>query len=195
MSVSASLDPARGRLVVATPDLQDPNFESTVVLLLEHGPGGALGVVLNRPSPLPVSEAMASGPAEGPSSSWSLLATDPDVVFVGGPVQPNAVIALARSGAVSDPARWEPVFDDVGVINLGHGPVPEVGDLKRLRVFAGYAGWGPDQLETEIEAGSWFVVEALPEDGFSPAPEALWREVLVRQGGLFTTVTTDPSLN
>lgn len=195
MDVSPSLDPARGRLVVATPDLEDPNFEHTVVLLLEHGPGGALGVVLNRPSPLPVSEAMASGPGEGPATSWSLLATAPDVVFVGGPVQPNAVIALARSGAVADPARWEAVYDDVGVINLGDGPVPEVGDLKRLRVFAGYAGWGPDQLETEIEAGSWFVVEALPEDGFSPTPEELWREVLVRQGGLFTTVTADPSLN
>ena len=98
---------------MATPDLEDPNFDGTVVLLLEHGPGGALGVVLNRPSPLPVGEAMTAGPA-GPGTSWSDLATTPDVVFVGGPVQPNAVIALARVPEVSDNERWEPVFGDVG---------------------------------------------------------------------------------
>jgi len=179
---------------VATPDLEDPNFDGTVVLLLEHGPGGALGVVLNRPSPLPVGEAMTAGPA-GPGTSWSDLATTPDVVFVGGPVQPNAVIALARVPEVSDNERWEPVFGDVGVINLGDGPLPDVGRLDALRVFAGYAGWGEQQLEQEVDSGAWFVVDAHAGDGFSTDPELLWRTVLRRQGGLFVTVTDNPALN
>lgn len=192
--MAAQHTPARGRLVVATPDLDDPNFDGSVVLLLEHGPGGALGVVLNRPSPLPVSEAMTAGPT-GPGTSWSDLTSQPEVVFVGGPVQPNAVIAVARVPEVRDDERWEPVFGDVGVINLGDGPLPDVGHLEGLRVFAGYAGWSGLQLEGEIAAGSWFVVDAGPEDCFIEDPTTLWRTVLRRQGGLFTTVTDEPDLN
>ena len=158
-------DALRGRLIVATPDLADPNFSSTVVLLLEHGPDGALGVVLNRPSDLEVREAFAD---------WCPLVSSPPVVFVGGPVQPNAVIALARGGAGLDEA---------------------VGRLGALRIFAGYAGWGAGQLEAELASGSWFAVDAEPDDAFSDAPERLWRAVLTRQGGVFTTVTEDPSLN
>lgn len=180
--------------MVATPELEDPNFATTVVLLLEHGPGGALGIVLNRPSPLAVSEAMASG-GPAPATAWAEVTSAPHVVFVGGPVQPNAIIALARADTVTQLSRWEGVYADVGVINLGDGPLPEVGSLQQLRVFAGYAGWTGQQLETEIAGGSWFVVEAQPEDGFTEEPELLWRAVLRRQGGLFTTVTDNPVLN
>ncbi len=179
---------------MATPDLEDPNFDGTVVLLLEHGPEGALGVVLNRPSPLSVNEAMASGPI-GSEATWGDLATAPSMVFVGGPVRPNAVIALARVHEVSDEDRWEHVYADVGVVNLGDGPVPDIGEVIDLRVFAGYAGWSAQQLEGEIEAGSWFVVEASPDDGFTTTPEGLWRRVLRRQGGLFVTATDNPALN
>lgn len=177
-------DALRGRLIVATPDLADPNFSSTVVLLLEHGPDGALGVVLNRPSDLEVREAFAD---------WCPLVSSPPVVFVGGPVQPNAVIALARGGAGLD--EWEPVVGDVGVVNLGLDVEEAVGRLGALRIFAGYAGWGAGQLEAELASGSWFTVDAEPDDAFSDAPERLWRAVLTRQGGVFTTVTEDPSLN
>lgn len=180
---------------MATPDLEDPNFDGTVVLLLEHGPEGALGVVLNRPSPLAVEEAMSSGPMGEGDLRWSQVTTQPDVVFVGGPVRPNAIIALARVHEVTDTERWEPVLGDVGVVNLGDGPLPDVGEVMDLRVFAGYAGWGAQQLEGEIEAGSWFVVEAAPADGFSNRPELLWRAVLRRQGGLFHTATDNPALN
>lgn len=181
--------------MVATPELDDPNFDGTVVLLLEHGPGGALGVVLNRPSPLAVAEAMASGPSPDTTTAWSEVTSPPHVVFVGGPVQPNAVIALARVHEVSDGDRFEPLFADVGVVNLGDGPLPDVGTLLDLRVFAGYAGWEEGQLEGEVQAGAWFVVEAEVGDAFGAEAEALWRQVLQRQGGLFTTVTDNPALN
>jgi putative transcriptional regulator len=187
-------EPARGRLLVATAELDDPNFEGTVVLLLEHGPDGALGVVLNRPSELPVHEAMSSPPTEGPEG-WSDLVTEPDVLFVGGPVRPNAVIALARVPQLVDPARWEPVMGDLGVIRMTGGPLPAVGTLESLRVFAGYAGWGADQLEGEIADGAWYVVDGRPGDCVTREPHALWRTVLRRQGGMFSTVTDNPVLN
>ncbi|CAN5207943.1 YqgE/AlgH family protein [soil metagenome] len=191
---AASNAPARGRLIIATPDLNDPNFDGTVVLLLEHGPEGALGVVLNRPSELSVQEAMTSPPTDG-STGWTDLVDTPGVIFVGGPVRPNAVIALARVPAVADPERWESVTQDLGVINLGDGPLPEVGSITALRVFAGYAGWGAQQLEDEISDGAWFIVDALPADCFSADPDQLWLAVLRRQGGMFTTVTDNPLLN
>lgn len=190
----APIAPGRGRLVVATPDLDDPNFDGTVVLLLEHGPEGALGVVLNRASELALVEAM-SGPPTRDGRGWEDVADDPPVVFVGGPVRPNAIIALAVVADVADPSRWEPIADGLGVVNIGDGPLGEVGRIQGLRVFAGYAGWGAGQLEGEIEEGAWFVVEARPEDCFAAVPEELWHRVLRRQGGLFTTVTDNPVLN
>jgi putative transcriptional regulator len=192
--VAASSTPARGRLIVATPDLDDPNFDGTVVLLLEHGPEGALGVILNRPSELEVVEAMSSPPDDA-GGTWADTVSAPSVIFVGGPVRPNAVIALARASVVHDTDRWEPVTGDLGVINLGDGPVTAVGDVTSLRVFAGYAGWTADQLEQEIDEGAWFVVDSTPEDCFMTEPEQLWRSVLRRQGGMFTTVTDNPVLN
>ncbi len=192
--VGANLNPARGRLVVATPDLEDPNFEGTVVLLLEHDDDGTLGVVLNRPSELPVGEAM-SGPPDGLLGSWDTVVDDPPVIFVGGPVRPNAVIALARVPSVADAERWQEVVGELGVISLGDGPLSDVGAIADLRVFAGYAGWGPTQLDAEIEGGSWFVVESRPADPFTAEPEGLWHDVLRRQGGVFTTVTPNPALN
>lgn len=174
--------------------MDDPNFDGTVVLLLEHGPEGALGVVLNRPSELEVAEAMTSPPTDA-GESWDDLVDAPPVIFVGGPVRPNAIIALARVPGVADPDRWEPVTGDLGVINVGDGPVPAVGDIAALRVFAGYAGWGPRQLEDEIEAGAWFVLDAEPQDCFADDPTLLWRRVLRRLGGVFTTATDNPVLN
>ncbi len=179
---------------MATPDLDDPNFDGSVVLLLEHDADGCLGVVLNRPSPLPVAEAMSSPPTDA-AEGWDTVAAPPAVVFVGGPVRPNAVIALARVPHVAEPARFEPVVADIGVIDLSEGPIARVGDLDSVRVFAGYAGWGAQQLEEEIDRGSWFVVEARASDCLTTEPMQLWRSVLRRQGGLFTTVTDSPVLN
>lgn len=177
-----------GRLLVTTPALQSPDFDRTVVLVLEHGDHGALGVVLNRPSGLSVAE---------PLPQWEQFVADPPVVFVGGPVAPSAAICLARARDEREAAAWKPLFDGLGTLDL-EGHPDDVPVLDRLRVFAGYAGWGPGQLEGEIGEGAWFVVDSHPDDALSDEPGGLWRWVLKRQGGDYALVSTfppDPNMN
>ncbi len=163
----------RGRLLVATPPLVDPNFDRTVVLMLEHGDDGALGIVLNRPSETPLDDVLPE---------WRVLASVPPVVFSGGPVSPEAVIALAR--APSDATEgWVPIIDDLGTLDLGRDPLDLGVPVADLRVFVGYAGWGPGQLEGELDANAWFVVNLVRDDPFAPSPDRLWRDVLRRQRG------------
>jgi putative transcriptional regulator len=178
----------RGRLLVAAPPLVDPNFDRTVVLMLEHGDDGALGVVLNRRSETRLDDVFPE---------WRELASPPDSVFVGGPVATDAVIALARrrnqilEGFVQ-------VLDDIGTIDLAEDPLDLGASLAALRVFAGYAGWSPGQLEAELEQGAWFVVASDPGDPFVDAPERLWRDVLRRQRGrlaLFSNYPEDATVN
>jgi len=185
----------KGRLLVATPNLADPNFERTVVLVLEHGDGGALGVVLNRPSELDLAE---------PLPDWARAAAQPSVVFIGGPVAPSAAVCLARvsaaggAGVAAGAEGWQPLLGPVGTMDLDADPDEAIPRLAEIRVFAGYAGWGPDQLESEIAEGGWFVVDADASDPLSPAPRLLWSEVLRRQRGtlaLFAAYPPDPSLN
>ncbi|MGC9666871.1 YqgE/AlgH family protein [Planosporangium sp. 12N6] len=174
-----------GRLLVATPALRDPNFDRTVVLLVAHEEGGALGVVLNRATEVPVAEVL------GP---WGSLAGEPPVVFEGGPVQPEAAICLARTRpGVESLAGFNRVSGAVGTVDLSNDPGPMRERLLGVRVFAGYAGWAPGQVEHEIEAGSWFVFDALPGDAFTSRPDDLWPMVLRRQGGLLAAVAHFPS--
>jgi putative transcriptional regulator len=185
--VSESL---RGRLLVATPDLEDPNFFRTVVLLLEHSPDGALGVVLNRPS--------AGTTVATPLPAWAPLAADPPVIFVGGPVQPQAAIGLAHRAGAADPDGFAPLSDELGTVDLERDPADVAPRVDRIRVFAGYSGWGPRQLEGELGTGGWFVVDSDPSDWWTAEPEALWRVVLRRQPGkerLFAEYPLDASLN
>jgi putative transcriptional regulator len=179
-----------GRLLVATPALRDPNFERTVVLLVAHEEGGALGVVLNRATEVSVSDVL------GP---WGSLANEPAVVFEGGPVQPEAAICLARVRTGSgELTGFNRVAGAVGTVDLSADPDALRADVVGVRVFAGYAGWGPGQLEAEIETGSWFVFDALPGDAFAGRPDDLWPMVLRRQGGLMAAVAhfpADPTLN
>ncbi len=182
----------RGRLLVATTDLLDPNFARSVVLVLEHSREGAVGVVLNRPSETLLEEGMPG---------WSLLAAPPARVFVGGPVEPDAAIGLGRvpSGRAGNPATHpESLFGEVCSIDLGSDPMLSVPDVEVVRVFAGYAGWGPGQLDDEVAADGWFAVDRNDGDVFTGAPDLLWREVLRRQAGplrLLSTYPDDPSQN
>ncbi|GGI03287.1 YqgE/AlgH family protein [Egicoccus halophilus] len=180
-----------GRLVVATPALDDPNFERAVVLVLDHDPDGALGVVLNRASDLTVDDAMLPG--------WRDLVASPPVVFGGGPVEPNAIVALGRAtAAVPADEGLSPRLDRIRLVDLDTDPVLAAVELERVRVFAGYAGWGPGQLELEVDAGAWFTLDADPRDVFTADPQRLWQDVLRRQPGelaLFSTYPDDPSLN
>lgn len=174
----------KGRLLVATPALGDANFAHTVVYLLEHGIEGAMGVVLNRPSDVEVADALPK---------WDTLAAKPGVLFLGGPVQPEAVVALGHGAVRSE--QMASVSDDVGIVDLRADPLTLIGEVDALRLFAGYAGWGAGQVEEEIAEGGWFVVDAEPSDLFGDRPDDLWLQVMTRQGGLFTNISHDPTLN
>ena len=179
-----------GRLLVATPALRDPNFERTVVLIVAHEDGGALGVVLNRATEVQVSEVLGA---------WGGLAGEPAVVFEGGPVAPEAAICLARARpGAGELDGFNRVSGAVGTVDLSGDPDTMREALVGVRVFAGYAGWSPGQLENEIETGSWFVFDALPSDAFAVRPDDLWPMVLRRQGGLMAAVAhfpADPTMN
>ncbi|MFB7334681.1 YqgE/AlgH family protein [Streptomyces adustus] len=181
-----------GRLLVATPALADPNFDRAVVLLLDHDEEGSLGVVLNRPTPVGVRDIL-----EG----WADLAGEPGVVFQGGPVSLDSALGVAvipGGGSAAAPLGWRRVHGAIGLVDLEAPPELLASALGSLRIFAGYAGWGPGQLEDELVEGAWYVVESEPGDVSSPAPERLWREVLRRQRSELAMVATypdDPSLN
>jgi putative transcriptional regulator len=177
-----------GQLLVATPTLRDPNFDRTVVLLVAHEPGGALGVVLNRATEVPVADVLGN---------WGELA---GVLFEGGPVQPESAICLARRRpeVKQRVSGFHHVDGALGTIDLSADPEQLRGSVAGIRVFAGYSGWSPGQLEEEISSGSWFVFDALPGDPFVNRPDDLWAMVLRRQGDILAAVAhfpPDPLLN
>ena len=177
----------RGKLLLAGPLLKDPNFDRTVVLITEHTEEGAMGLVLNRPSDAPVADAV-------PDLGW--VTGGEDIVYVGGPVAPNGVIVLAEW---DDPAHAVVLVED----DLGFVPGDADGDalagaVRRARVYAGHAGWGPGQLEAELEEEAWIVETPLREELFSDDAEGLWAAVLRRKGrefALLATMPPDPTLN
>jgi putative transcriptional regulator len=179
------VDSARGQLLIAGPALLDPNFSRTVVLVVEHSEEGALGLVLNRPSQTTVGEAV--------SELDELVGTE-EPLFIGGPVQQSALIVLAE---FEDAQRAAVVaFEDVGV--LGGEDHEDPPPTRRGRAFAGHAGWGPGQLESELQRGDWILEPARREDAFSPVPDRLWSAVLERKGGSYALVARmpdDPSMN
>jgi putative transcriptional regulator len=181
------MDSARGQLLIAGPSLLDPNFWRTVVLVIEHNDEGALGLVLNRPSETSVGEAVPE---------LAELLDPNDALFVGGPVQPSAVIVLGEFEDPSDAALL--AFDDVGVLGTGSAADELSVGLRTGRAFVGHAGWGPGQLDGELEHGDWIRDRARLEDAFSTSPRELWSEVLTRKGGnyaLIARMPPDPSMN
>jgi putative transcriptional regulator len=174
-----------GNLIVSSPSLHDPNFRRTVVLMTHHDEEGAMGLVLSRPSEVPVADAVP-GLAD--------LSDAEDVVYVGGPVQPEVVVALTELDEPDETV--DPIVGAVGFLP-GDGEPDEL-PIARIRVFAGYSGWGPGQLEAEMEESAWIVVPAEADDVFAPDPDELWRTVLHRKGGKYALIATmpfDPSLN
>lgn len=184
---------------MATPALGDSTFERSVVFVLDHDEDGALGVVINRPTPVDVSEVLPV---------WQPFASRPGVLFQGGPVALDSALGLALvpAGQEDEPLGWRRVVGPVGLVDLDVPPVVLAAEVTRLRIFAGYSGWAAGQLEDELAAGAWYVVAARmggagADDGgdaFCEQPEDLWRAVLRRQGGDLAMVSTyldDPSLN
>jgi putative transcriptional regulator len=163
------------RLLVSVPTLGDPNFFRSVVFMIEHTDDGALGVVLNRPTDSRVEDLL---------DAWAPYAAPPAVAFVGGPVQSHeAVIGLARVRQIDASDAWQPLLGPVGTVDLARDPIDAHPAIDAVRLFAGYSGWGPGQLEQELEVGGWFVVDARPDDLLTADPSNLWRTVLRRQGG------------
>jgi putative transcriptional regulator len=191
-----------GCLLVATPLLEDPNFKRAVVLILDHDTeDSTLGVVLNRPSEVEVDQVLPG---------WADLVTGPSVLFKGGPVALDSALAIGRvpggdgnGGNLAMPLGWRSLGGKsgagrVGLVDLDAPPALLADALLQLRVFAGYAGWSPGQLRSEIEEGAWYVVDAEPGDAFTAEPDGLWRSVLRRQHGdlaLVATFPEDPTLN
>ena len=167
------MESTRGKLLVAAPSLVDPNFRQTVLLMLEHGSEGALGVVLNRPSELPV---------KGAIDEWAPAVSEPRVVFVGGPVSQSSVIALASVALDDVDDHWSQVVGRIGTIDLEKNP-DDIGGLDEVRIFAGYAAWAPGQLEAELAENAWFVLDHAGADPFVEDPDELWWEVFARQDG------------
>jgi putative transcriptional regulator len=170
----------RGRLLIAAPSLFD-YFRRTVVLVLEHTEDGAMGVVLNRLSETPVADAVPA---------LAELAPEGELVRVGGPVAPQSVVALGEFGDLSEAGTS--VIGPLGTLD----PEAANASLRRLRVYAGYAGWAPGQLDGELEQGAWIVADVDPEDPFRDGD--LWSSVLRRKGegySLLATMPADPSLN
>ncbi|GAC1317564.1 MAG: YqgE/AlgH family protein [Thermoleophilaceae bacterium] len=179
----------RGKLLVASPALTDPNFNRAVVLVAEHTDDGALGLVLNRPSTGTVREIVPA---------LEELVDDEALLYIGGPVQREGVMLLAEFEQPADSARI--IFAEVGF--LAAGPDDDEAALsaaiRDLRVFAGHSGWGPGQLEAELGREDWIVEDAQPDDVFFEDPAELWSSVLARKGGNFALIArmpVDPSVN
>jgi len=180
------MESLRGNLLISGGSLFDPNFRHTVVLVGEHNGEGALGVVLNRALDLTVEDAV---PVLAP------LVPPGAALHQGGPVQPTSPVLLVE---LDRPELADLlIFGSIGFLT---GEVPEETrpHVLRARVFAGYSGWGPGQLEAELASGSWIVDPARAEDVFTPAPDLLWSRVLERKGPEFLRLSRmpyDPTMN
>jgi putative transcriptional regulator len=175
-----------GKLLLSSASLFDPNFRKTIVLVGHHDEDGAIGVVLNRVLEVSVNEAVPP---------LSELVPPDEPLFLGGPVQTQAAVVVAE---FADPSQAGVIaFDRVGFL-------PEDADhehldgVSRVRVFAGYAGWGPGQLEAELQEDAWIVTAARSDDVFHADPDRLWGDVVQRLGARYEVMRllpTDPSLN
>jgi putative transcriptional regulator len=182
------MESLRGQVLIAAPSLLDPNFRRTVVFIAEHTEEGAMGLVLNRPAPTTVGEAVSD-------LDWLL---DPDSqVFLGGPVRPEEAIVVAE---------FEEPAEDAALVHEAIGFVSAEPDdreataaaVRRARLFAGFAGWGPGQLESELDAPGWITAPVQADDVFTEDADSLWSTVLRRKGreyALLATMPPDPSLN
>jgi putative transcriptional regulator len=184
-SVFLTSPQTKGRLLVATPPLTDPNFDRTVVFVLEHHEDGAIGLIVNRPT----DEALAE-----PLDRWIDLQSAPSSIFSGGPVDTNAMIAMATTKTpLNEPTDLlTPISGVVASTDLSADPAIVAAHVDAVRIFRGYAGWGAGQLEFEIEEGAWLVLDAQVGDVFSDRPDDLWHDVLRRQPGRLSWLALAP---
>ncbi|WP_152364595.1 YqgE/AlgH family protein [Microlunatus speluncae] len=184
------VSPKPGQLLVASVLLTEGIFSRSVVLVLDSDADGALGVIINE---------ISQTRLESVLPDWVETVSEPKLLFGGGPVSPNGAICLAsiaRSG--EEPPGWRRLFDDIGLLHLDTPIEIVAGAYADLRIFAGYAGWEPGQLQSEIAGGMWHVVSATYADVFGGRPDDLWRQVLRRQRNrlaFFSAYTDDADVN
>lgn len=185
---AAPLEP--GTLLIAGVQLTDGVFDGTVVLLLDVDESGALGVVLNEFADVDLVAVLPG---------WEGLTTWPQRLFDGGPVSQEGAICLASpADETEEPPGWRRLFGPVGLLHLETPLELATGAYRDLRIFAGYVGWAPGQMQGEVAQGFWHPVRATYRDVFDPDPQTLWRRVLARQGGQLgwlSTWTSTPELN
>jgi putative transcriptional regulator len=175
----------KGRLLLATPPLSDPNFDRAVVYVLEHHEDGAIGLILNRPTDEALTE---------PLDRWIDLQSTPSSIFTGGPVDTNAMIAMATTKELLVDATdlLTPISGLVASTDLSADPAIVAAHVDAVRIFRGYAGWGAGQLDLEIEEGAWLLLDAEIGDVFSNRPDDLWHDVLRRQPGRLSWLALAP---
>lgn len=183
-------DNLTGRLLVATPQTSGDVFRRSVVLLLHHDGDGAQGVVLNHPLDANVGSVLPT---------WQAHVTPPGRLFQGGPVGLDSALGLVTvPGDAGEPMGVRLLFGGLGLVDLDAPPPVVLPEIAGLRIFAGYAGWSGGQLEAEIHAGAWYIVDAEARDGFTAEPQDLWASVLRRQRGALAYVASfpdDPTMN
>jgi len=165
-AASAAEVPAQGKLLVATELVEGELFAETVVLLLFYDETGAFGLVVNRPTDVSPDELLAD--EEG-------IADYDGTLFWGGPVQMDSLRALLRTD--EPPEEAEKILDSVYLVSLEDALQQGPTDPARLRLYIGYAGWAPGQLDYELARGSWRVVPATDELVFAEAPRELWKQL------------------
>lgn len=183
-------DSTAGRLLVASPAIADGIFDQSVIFMLHHDPFGALGVIINRPSELAIEDLLPR---------WSDLLFEPSVIFEGGPVEPAGFIGVAQVSGEFLSELVTPIGpSNLATVDLEGDPALASVGMDRLRIFRGYAGWSPGQLDGELSNGGWFNVDADAGDLWSADPTTLYQRVLRRQTGdlrFFANAPQDPTVN
>ncbi len=176
------------QLLISPPDTGDENFDRTVIYVIDHSEAGALGVVINKPM-------QATVP---PQVMFGIPCATPAVLFSGGPVSTGSFLVLGSRSVDSELKGLRPLSSTVALLSLEGVEDGKVLGVDRVRVFTGHAGWGPGQLDSEVELGMWTVLDAQHDDVFCLEPDKLWRTVLSRQGGRLAAMArfpADPSWN
>ena len=171
--LAASPLPAAGMFLVARAGMPDPRFARTVVLLVKFGPGGALGLIVNRPTAVTLASALPE---------LDNLRESNDVIWFGGPVQPHRAAVLIS--ATEGPEHSLPVMPSLHFsahVETLAALTPADGTT-RFRTYAGYAGWGPSQLNAELARGDWIVREGSVEQVFTPDADKLWDSLMETPG-------------
>ncbi len=166
---------SKGKFLVASKNLIDPNFSETVILLLDYSVNGAIGLIINRPADVKLSRLLPE---------IKDFQNQQDTVYIGGPVALNHMLLLIQSGNQAEQSSH--VFDDIYVSSsrkVLKMIVANVDSTSKFHAYVGYAGWAPGQLDSEVLRGDWYVLQADAETVFDKPPLEIWPELNLLTSG------------